>query len=93
MPRKSNLVFPGPKGGAISTNSIRKQLITVAIQADIPNLTEVHALRHTFASRLFMKGVDAPTVQKLMGHTKIDTTMIYTHQTQEHLRDAIEKLS
>lgn len=93
LPRKSNLVFPGPKGGPIGPNSIRKQLIDVAKQAGIPNLTEVHALRHTFASRLFMKGVDAPTVQKLMGQTKIDTTMLYTHQTQEHMREAIEKLS
>ncbi len=92
LPKTGSLVFSNGKGGAIEPNSLRKQLMDVAKKAGIPDLTEVHALRHTFASRLFMKGVDAPTVQKLMGHTKIDTTMIYTHQTQEHIRDAVEKL-
>ncbi len=93
LSKTGNLVFTNNKGSAIEPNSLRKQLIDVAKKAGIPDLTEVHALRHTFASHLFMKGVDAPTVQKLMGHTKIDTTMIYTHQTQEHVRDAVEKLS
>lgn len=92
LPKKSNLVFTGKDGKAIAPNALRVQLINVANKAGIPNLTEVHALRHTFASRLFMKGVDAPTVQKLMGHARIDTTMIYTHQTQDHLRAAMEKL-
>jgi site-specific recombinase XerD len=40
-----------------------------------------------------MKNVDLPTVQKLMGHSAIETTLIYSHQTTDHLREAVEKLS
>ena len=33
-----------------------------------------------------------PSVQKLMGHNSIETTMIYTHQTTDHLKQAVSKL-
>jgi site-specific recombinase XerD len=39
-----------------------------------------------------MKGVDLPTVSKLMGHTDIDTTMIYSHLADSHVDKAVEKL-
>jgi len=43
-------------------------------------------------SGLVMSGVDLPTVQKLMGHSDIQTTMIYAHLAPDHLADAVEKL-
>ncbi len=92
MPKRDSLIFTSKDGKPIAPNSLRLELAAIAKKAGVPDLTQVHALRHTFASRLFMKGVDAPTVQKLMGHTSIETTMIYTHQTQDHLRAAVEKL-
>ncbi len=52
----------------------------------------VHTLRHTFASHLVMAGVDLATVQKLMGHSSITTTMIYAHLAPDHLKAAVEKL-
>ena len=39
-----------------------------------------------------MNGVDLPTVQKLLGHFDITTTMIYAHWAPEHLAGAVEKL-
>ena len=39
-----------------------------------------------------MKGVDLPTVQKLLGHSDIQTTMIYAHLAPDHLVDAVNKL-
>jgi len=39
-----------------------------------------------------MKGVDLPTVQKLLGHADITTTMIYSHLSPDHLVDAVNKL-
>lgn len=91
--KQSHFVFPDDDGETINPNTLRLQLIRIARNASVKNLTEVHALRHTFASQLLMKGVDLPTVQKLMGHSAIETTLIYSHQTTDHLRDAMEKLS
>lgn len=51
-----------------------------------------HDLRHTFASRLVMKGVDLRTVQELLGHASIVTTMRYAHLSQPHQHSAVEKL-
>jgi len=39
-----------------------------------------------------MKGVDLATIKKLMGHSDIETTMIYSHLTEKHVDDAVEKL-
>lgn len=92
LSKRSNYVFVSLRGGKMKEDTIRHKLVRIAKAAGLPNLTEVHALRHTFASRLIARGVDLPTVQKLMGHTSIETTMIYTHQTTSQLRDAVEKL-
>lgn len=90
--RISNFVFTNKLGTKLNINAPRKHLIDVAKIANIPDLTEIHALRHTFISRLIEKGVDLPTVQKIVGHNDIQTTMIYTHQTTSHVKEAIEKL-
>jgi integrase len=57
-------------------------------------LTDVtfHELRHTFASRLVMAGVDLPTVQALLGHESITMTMRYAHLAPEHVRAAVSVL-
>jgi integrase len=51
-----------------------------------------HDLRHTFASRLIMKGADIRTVQELMRHNTLAMTARYTHLLDSHKRAAIEKL-
>ena len=52
-----------------------------------------HTLRHTFASRAVMAGVDIRTVQELMGHSTITMTMRYAHLSPAHLRQAVNKAS
>lgn len=91
-PKDSDYVFAINKSKS-SRNVLRNELIKIAKVADIPNFTKIHTLRHTFASHLVMKGVDLPTVKKLMGHSDIQTTMIYAHLAQDHLSDAIDKLN
>jgi site-specific recombinase XerD len=51
-----------------------------------------HTLRHTFASRLVMAGVDLKTVQELMGHKTIAMTARYAHLSPEHKLSALERL-
>jgi len=61
-------------------------------KAGIKNFTW-HDLRHTFASRLVMAGVDLRTVADLMGHANIQMTMRYAHLAPAHTRAAVERLS
>lgn len=51
-----------------------------------------HCLRHTFASRLVMAGVDIRTVQELMGHKTIGMTVRYSHLAPQHTLAAVERL-
>ena len=51
-----------------------------------------HDLRHTFASRLVMAGVDLITVKELLGHKDIKMTLRYSHLSQAHVRQAISVL-
>ena len=87
----SNWVFSKEDGSRYS-GWMRKSLETARKRTGIPRFT-LHDLRHTFASHLVMEGVDLPTVQKLLGHSKITTTMIYAHLAPDHLKNAMHRLS
>jgi len=81
------------QGKQYEPNALRKKLIRVTKKCGLKDVTKLHTLRHTFASQLVMKGVDLPTVKKLMGHANIDTTMIYSHLADEHVDRAVDKLN
>ena len=91
LKRNSDLVF-NDRGKKFPKNKLRRVLIRTAKTCNIEGLTRLHSLRHTFASQLVMAGVDLATVQRLLGHVDIKTTMIYAHLSEGHLRDAVEIL-
>jgi integrase len=64
---------------------------TAVRRAEITDFT-FHDLRHTFASRLVMRGVDLATVRALMGHKHIAMTLRYAHLAPGHKRSAVEVL-
>lgn len=53
---------------------------------------KLHSLRHTFATRLILLGVDIYTVSKILGHSDIKTSMVYAKTTLGTLQSAISRL-
>ncbi len=88
LPKDSTL-FHSKREGLI--RNPRKWFATALEQAGIEGVTW-HTLRHTFASRLVMAGVDLKTVQELMGHKTIAMTARYAHLAPTHKLQALETL-
>jgi site-specific recombinase XerD len=65
------------KGKQYSTRSIQSVMQQAIAKAAIDKDASVHALRHSYATHLLEDGVNIVTVQALMGHAKLETTMIY----------------
>jgi integron integrase len=63
----------------IHSSNLQKHIREAAMKAGITKRVTVHTLRHSFATHLLEKGYDIRTIQELLGHASIQTTMIYTH--------------
>lgn len=83
-------VFPTKKGGR-ETHLLRR-LKEIAEAADVQGAT-LHKFRHTYATRLLESGCDIVTVQKLMGHSDIETTRKYLNPDEALKRKAVNRLS
>lgn len=71
----------------ITSRSIQRIIRKYAKQAGITKKITTHSLRHSFATDLLNNGADLRAVQELLGHKNITTTQIYTHVTDQRLKE------
>lgn len=71
----------------LTPRSIERLVKYYAIKAGITKKVTPHVIRHSFATDLLQNGADLRSVQALLGHANIATTQVYTHVTDQHLRD------
>jgi len=91
----SPYIFPSPRiaGQPMQGRNFMVKAYSPALEKAKILDANWHTLRHTFASRLVMAGVDLRTVQELMGHSTITMTMRYAHLSPGHLREAINRVT
>ena len=75
----------------LTARSIQRMIAKYGKLAGLTKHVHPHAMRHAFATDLLMNGADLRSVQSMLGHANIATTQIYTHVTDEHLRDVHER--
>jgi site-specific recombinase XerD len=85
----TNHLIVNPRGRPASTDYIRRTLHEAVGETAIAGKVTPHMLRHTAATQLIECGVDIRFVQRLLGHSSIATTEIYTHVSDTALRSAI----
>ncbi len=90
---RSEWVFPSKTGKtSLNPRNFAKRIFRPALKRAGIEDFHWHDLRHSFASRLAMKGVDLRTVQELMGHKTLAMTLRYSHLSPEHRLDAVQRL-
>ncbi len=75
----------------LTSRSVERIMKKYAMKAGIAKKMTPHILRHVFATDLLNNGADIRSVQQLLGHASINTTQIYTHITDAHLREVHKK--
>lgn len=71
----------------LTTRSIERIVEKYVKGLGLPVKATPHTLRHSFATDLLINGADIRSVQEMLGHSSIQTTQIYTHVTNAHLKD------
>jgi site-specific recombinase XerD len=75
--------------------TLQKTFIAARKDAALAKHATIHSLRHSYATHLLESGVTIATIQKLLGHSAMNTTMVYMHVTQTsgaHVQDVVDRL-
>ena len=84
---KDNYLFTNSKGGKITDRGVRYIIDNIMSKLSIKTHVTPHVLRHTFATDMLNNGCDIKVVQELLGHSSLRTTEVYTHVTNERLKE------
>ncbi|MEG1495248.1 MAG: tyrosine recombinase XerC [Bacilli bacterium] len=83
----TDFLFLNTNGKELTTRRIEQILTAVIKETSLQKKISPHMLRHSFATHLLNEGCDLLSVQELLGHDSISTTGIYTHVTNDRLKD------
>ena len=89
---KNDILFLSKKGNKLAREDVYSLVTKRAKLAHINKNVTPHTLRHTFATHLVNNNADLRSVQKLLGHSDISTTQMYTHNTYEDIKNKYLKL-
>jgi len=81
------ILFPSNRDGKLTKKTIGKIVENAARKASIKKEVYPHLLRHSFATHLLESGVDLRIIQKLLGHSDIRTTQVYTQISQANIKN------
>ena len=84
---KNDYLFLNKDGEQLSDRYVRKILDDIIIKASIQTHVSPHMLRHTFATGMLNNGADLVSVKEMLGHESLNTTSIYTHVSDDKIRE------
>jgi site-specific recombinase XerD len=91
--RPRDLLYPGRhKGKPLNHGSVQRLFRRYVLACGITKKASMHTLRHSYATHLLESGTDLATLQKLLGHNQLSTTLLYVHLGQSHLQRAASPL-
>lgn len=90
-PQGSRYLFCTLQGKALSDRYIRAMVRRYGQRAGLTKRVHPHMLRHSFATELLQEGYNIREVQKLLGHSDLSSTMLYTHIFDSELRDKLRR--
>lgn len=85
--KNNNILFLNSRGEKLSRQGFFKIIKNLALEKGINKDISPHTLRHSFATHLLNNGADLRSIQTMLGHENIKTTQIYTHVTNNYIRE------